>query len=384
MASTAKQLEWQAGWNMKEQQLAYELNKQALDYQNAYNQPNAQLARLRAAGLNPLYYGLDGNSSNGAPFQTQPMENSVSQAQQAAQAEQANFNNAIANTLTAAKTMAEVRQMDAQTELTKQQIPQIQSETALNRYELTWRPVKNGMELRVGESTIKVNSSEAEKNSQSARVLENEANRNQYIINEIASRIRANDASAAESYASVAVQNSLVDLNAAQSKYWNQKTQTENANTGIAFEQWAQEQIKTGALPEQFRLDFGLKGKDFKLKDAQILNLQKLSDVYKEQAGKIHEDLIIDGVKVGIWKNENGQLVYDYAKVVSQSTARNIEHTLGVYLKMYEDFKNTQSNSINATANLVGSVIPGFKLSLGQKNGVTATKSPSWATEVYY
>lgn len=32
---------------------------------NAYNTPAAQKARLQAAGLNPLYYGLDGSSANG-------------------------------------------------------------------------------------------------------------------------------------------------------------------------------------------------------------------------------------------------------------------------------------------------------------------------------
>ena len=32
---------------------------------NEYNSPAAQIARLREAGLNPLYYGLDGTSANG-------------------------------------------------------------------------------------------------------------------------------------------------------------------------------------------------------------------------------------------------------------------------------------------------------------------------------
>lgn len=388
--SRAIQDQLQADKDLSE--FTYGLNMQATENERAYNTPQQQLQRLKDAGLNPLYFGLDGNSSNGAPFTMNTPSVDSGSIMQAIAAGNSNIIASVGQVLQASKQMAEVKQMDAQTRLMEKQASNVESQTNLNKYELTWRPIKNGLELRVGESSIKVNESEVRKNTENARVLENEANRNQDIINEIASRIRANVAASAESYATAAAQKTLSGLNVANTEkaraetgYWKQKTQTEEALTGISFEQWAQEQIKTGALPEQLRLDLGLKGKDVKLKDAQIVNLQKLSDVYKEQAGKIHEDLIIDGVKVGIWKNEDGKLVYDYAKVVSQSTARNIEHTLGVYLKMYEDFQNTQSNSLNAVANLVGSAIPGVKLSLGQKNGVTASPPPPpWATENYY
>ena len=55
----------QRQWNeeMMDKQNEWSLNM--WNRTNAYNAPSAQLARLRAAGLNPLYYGLDGTSANG-------------------------------------------------------------------------------------------------------------------------------------------------------------------------------------------------------------------------------------------------------------------------------------------------------------------------------
>ena len=64
------------GANMYEAKKQREWNEQMLDKQNAfslemwnktnaYNTPSEQLQRLRDAGLNPLYYGLDGSSANG-------------------------------------------------------------------------------------------------------------------------------------------------------------------------------------------------------------------------------------------------------------------------------------------------------------------------------
>lgn len=38
-----------------------------------YNTPANQVQRLRDAGLNPMYYGLDGNSTNGGPDAAQPL-----------------------------------------------------------------------------------------------------------------------------------------------------------------------------------------------------------------------------------------------------------------------------------------------------------------------
>lgn len=66
----------QRKWEAKQAQIQRDWNEQMMDKQNAftvdmwnktneYNDPSNQLERMKAAGLNPLYYGLDGSSANG-------------------------------------------------------------------------------------------------------------------------------------------------------------------------------------------------------------------------------------------------------------------------------------------------------------------------------
>lgn len=57
----AKQREWSE--KMYEKQNQWNIDQ--WNRENAYNSPSAQVERMRDAGLNPLYYGLDGNSANG-------------------------------------------------------------------------------------------------------------------------------------------------------------------------------------------------------------------------------------------------------------------------------------------------------------------------------
>lgn len=63
-------------WEEKQAQIQRDWNEQMLDRQNAftvdmwnktneYNSPVNQVERMKEAGLNPLYYGLDGSSANG-------------------------------------------------------------------------------------------------------------------------------------------------------------------------------------------------------------------------------------------------------------------------------------------------------------------------------
>lgn len=56
-----KQREWSE--QMQDKQNEWSLNM--WNKTNEYNSPSAQVERLREAGLNPLYYGLDGSSANG-------------------------------------------------------------------------------------------------------------------------------------------------------------------------------------------------------------------------------------------------------------------------------------------------------------------------------
>ena len=60
-AQTRKQREWSEKMTAQ----ANEWNLQQWNRVNEYNTPSAQVERLREAGLNPLYYGLDGSSANG-------------------------------------------------------------------------------------------------------------------------------------------------------------------------------------------------------------------------------------------------------------------------------------------------------------------------------
>ena len=55
----------QREWNEAMQDKANDFSLQMWNMTNEYNSPVAQRARLEEAGLNPLYYGLDGSSANG-------------------------------------------------------------------------------------------------------------------------------------------------------------------------------------------------------------------------------------------------------------------------------------------------------------------------------
>lgn len=64
-----KQRDWNAAQTDKQNQWNLEQWQREMDY----NTPSAQMQRLKDAGLNPLYYGLDGNSTSGAPEAAQPL-----------------------------------------------------------------------------------------------------------------------------------------------------------------------------------------------------------------------------------------------------------------------------------------------------------------------
>ena len=56
-----QQMEWNEAMMDKQNEWSLDMWNKT----NEYNAPSSQLARLREAGLNPLYYGLDGTSANG-------------------------------------------------------------------------------------------------------------------------------------------------------------------------------------------------------------------------------------------------------------------------------------------------------------------------------
>lgn len=59
-----KRAQIQREWNEDMMNLQHQWDLEMFDKTNQYNSPGAQLQRLRDAGLNPLYFGLDGSSAN--------------------------------------------------------------------------------------------------------------------------------------------------------------------------------------------------------------------------------------------------------------------------------------------------------------------------------
>lgn len=85
---------------------------------SAYDSPAAQMERLREAGLNPLYFGLDGNASQAAPTAAQPLgyERAVAP----------NYRNPVGDALEAATSVSNLQK---DIELKDAQISKIKSET---------------------------------------------------------------------------------------------------------------------------------------------------------------------------------------------------------------------------------------------------------------
>ena len=58
-----KEAEKQRDWSEQMQDKQNAWNEDMWNKQNEYNSPVEQVQRMKDAGLNPLYYGLDGSSS---------------------------------------------------------------------------------------------------------------------------------------------------------------------------------------------------------------------------------------------------------------------------------------------------------------------------------
>ena len=95
-AQTAKQNAW---------------NEQMWAKATEYDSPVNQVARLREAGLNPLYYGLDGNASQSAPSAAQPLGYERAQAPA--------YANPVGAGIEAAYQIAQIAQTEALTKKTK-------------------------------------------------------------------------------------------------------------------------------------------------------------------------------------------------------------------------------------------------------------------------
>lgn len=93
---SVQQTDKQNNWN-------YQLWKESLDYDSPAN----QVQRLRDAGLNPLYFGLDGNTSQSAPQSAQPLGYERASAP--------NYANPVANAIDSAVKVAQIANIQADT-----------------------------------------------------------------------------------------------------------------------------------------------------------------------------------------------------------------------------------------------------------------------------
>lgn len=118
---------------VKAMELQLDQNKQLWDYQNAYNSPQAQMARLQEAGLNPrLIYGSGaGGAGNASPIQ--PAEVPT---RQVAKPEVPDI----------MLRHLQMRQMDAQYEATRQSIDQMRTKAGLTEVQTALSGAKLAME----------------------------------------------------------------------------------------------------------------------------------------------------------------------------------------------------------------------------------------------
>ena len=136
---------YQNEWQTQENEKAYQRNLQMWNLQNEYNSPTQQMARLRAAGLNPnLVYGngVTGNSSGSAP-QYQPAD--IKRAELSPyRGWNQGLSDAVSNFLAFRSNRAQVENMEAQNSLIRQQTAteatrqaNIAASTARSEFDLT-------------------------------------------------------------------------------------------------------------------------------------------------------------------------------------------------------------------------------------------------------
>ena len=113
---------YQAQWQQQENEKAYQRSLKMWNLQNEYNSPTQQMARIRAAGLNPnLVYGngVTGNSSGSTP-QYEPAKFNAP-TMQAYRGWNLGISDAISQFLAYRTVKAQVDNMEAQNSLIRQQ-----------------------------------------------------------------------------------------------------------------------------------------------------------------------------------------------------------------------------------------------------------------------
>lgn len=106
-----EQAEVQRKWAEEQAEKANAWNYERWQESNVYNSPEQQMKRLRDAGLNPLFYGLDGNASGAMQAAAQPLGYERANATP--------FVNPIDTGLDAAAKAAQIANIEAATQKTK-------------------------------------------------------------------------------------------------------------------------------------------------------------------------------------------------------------------------------------------------------------------------
>lgn len=119
----AKQRDWNESMLEKQNQW----NIDMWNMTNEYNTPANQLARMKEAGLNPLYYGLDGSSAN------------AMQSAQALGYDRASARGLTNPILAGLKGYMDMRAQDKQIELQNAQIDKIKADTESTQLDSEWK-----------------------------------------------------------------------------------------------------------------------------------------------------------------------------------------------------------------------------------------------------
>lgn len=368
-------------------EFTFNQNLAATRDERAYNTPAMQLSRLKDAGLNPLYFGLDGNSSNGSPFSMSTPSVDVGSISQAIQSGNANLNTAIANTLTAAKTMAEVRQMDAQTEMMQHQQENIDSQTRLNNQELTLRPTRLGSELEVNGSIVRLNDSNVNVNSEKVQNLKQEYLNMQKTFDKLVQEINESKSREKENLATIPVLQNQAGLLSAQKTTESYKQQNLVAQTGLykaqeglTYEQQFEQQVHNGYLPKEMLLKLGIMGQNFQKQQEEINNLKIFGKVLDTQNLKEKFYMYVDGVKVGLFKDDNGQIRTDNKDFVDYWKDMRVSQKLKNYADIYRDIVGSgRGNDLGA---ILGSIYMMGKAGFFKPSAVKSVGVPP--PNIYY
>ena len=150
----------QREWNeqMMDKQNEWSLNM--WNKTNEYNSPSAQVQRLRDAGLNPLYYGLDGSSANG-------LESAQALGYQ--RAESPNYGNAVQTGL---NTYAQMKSLDKEIELKDAQIDEIKNRASGIGIDNHWKTLTMDASAATVAAIQKYNEMSAEEKEQFVKIAE--------------------------------------------------------------------------------------------------------------------------------------------------------------------------------------------------------------------